>query len=326
MKSKSEDILKQTFTSYWNYLPLKTACKLEVFDLILQGFDETVLLREKLEADALALDFLMKALVRIGVIHQAGEKFELTETGLILTENHPKSLKYACIVWGEEHLTSWQNLEYTIKTGKPAFDYVYGKPFFEYLKDHTDSNRIYHRAMYEYARYDYEEIADILDLSIHNTIMDVGGGLGAILEIISRKNKEVKLILFETENVISLIPQKNNQIFKLISGNFFEEIPRNSDAIILSRIIHDWNDSKALEILQNVHKALPKGGTLYLVEILKEKILNGAHLLNLNMQLMCDSHERTTEEYKDLLGKACFDFIDIVPLNNLQSIIITQKI
>ena len=51
-----------------------------------------------------------------------------------------------------------------------------------------------------------------------------------------------------------------------VSGNFFETIPFIADAIILKSVIHDWNDERSSLILRNCHRALPKNGTLLLVE------------------------------------------------------------
>ncbi len=317
--------LKSLFTSYWSYLAVKTACKLNIFDWVAEGVNSIALLSEKLEANHQALHLLMEALVLQEVVEKVDHRYKLLEKGKQLTESHPKTLKYACILWGEEHLTAWQQLEYTIKTGQPAFDKYYQQPFFDYLKTAEASNAIYHKAMFEYARDDYEHITDVVDFSTHKTLMDVGGGLGALLRAIRKANLGISLYLFETENVIKLLPENYSKSFSAISGNFFREVPKIADAIIMSRVIHDWNDEKAKQILNNVYNALPRGGMLYLIEILKENLNDGAALLNLNMQLICNSKERTQQEYKALVEETGFKFVEVKPLNDLQSIIICKK-
>jgi hypothetical protein len=323
MMMKREE-LKQLFTGYWHYLAVKTASKLNLFDLIEEGIDRRHSLSEAMNVDIQALSFLLEALLSLALISKKNDCYSLSQSGEFLTERHSKSMKYACILWGEEHLTAWQNLEYTIKKGKPAFDNCYGKPFFDYLRGEKESNRIYHKAMFEYARDDYEQIAEVVDFSKHQKLMDVGGGLGAILMAI-RKRLSIPLYLLETENVIKLLPNNYSKIFSAISGDFFKEIPTLADAIIMSRVIHDWNDEKAKQILNNVYNALPQDGVLYLIEIIKENLKDGAALLNLNMQLMCNSNERTQYEYKALLEMSGFKFIEVKPLNELQSIIICKK-
>lgn len=317
--------LKQTFTNYWNYLPLKTACKLNLFDNIFDGFNTLELLQDKLAANSKALSFLLEALVQLKTLTKNHYKYHLTTRGEILTAKHPKSLKYACILWGEEHLTAWQNLELTILNGEPSFEQLYNSKFFDYLKNNDTSNEIYHKAMYEYARDDYEKITEVIDFTKHKTILDVGGGLGALLKAIKNKIPISNLYLLESENVVKLLPENYSSSFSSISGDFFIHIPPIADAIILSRIIHDWDDKKALIILQNCYNALPNGGQLYLIEIFKEKIEDGGQLLCLNMQLMCNSFERNSDEYKILLNRVGFSILETKDLNTLQSILIAKK-
>lgn len=67
-------------------------------------------------------------------MNQSNDSYVVNELSELLTDNHPESLKYACLNWAGEHLTAWQNLDFSIETGKSAFEKVYGKPFFDYLK------------------------------------------------------------------------------------------------------------------------------------------------------------------------------------------------
>ena len=317
--------LKQLFTGYWHYLPVKTACKLSIFDAIEKGENTLQSLSEEIDANKDTLFFLLEALVLLKLISKKNEVYCLLERGALLTDSHPKSVKYACILWGEEHLTAWQNLEYTIRTGKPAFDNCFKEPFFDYLKEEEESNSIYHKAMFEYARDDYENITETIDLSNHKVLMDVGGGLGALLMAVRNTFPSLSLYLFETENVIKLLPKNYSRLFSAISGDFFKEVPIIADGIIMSRVIHDWNNEKASLILKNVYNALPNRGKLYLIEILKENLKDGAALLSLNMLLMCNSYERTKDEYLSLLRDAGFNIKEVKSLNTLQSIIICEK-
>lgn len=314
--------LKNTFTSYWEYLALQTACKKNVFDLIQSGKNTiTALLKSGKFNRAVIID-LITALEQAKTLNIIDDKIVLTKRGEILTENNSNSLKYACIHWGEEHMTAWQNLEYTLTTGQPAFKHIFDKPFFEYLSDDKNKIKNYHKAMNEYARDDYQNICEQHDFSIHKSIIDIGGSLGALIKIISKNNSNLKCFLFDRPEVINLI--KNNE-FETIEGDFFECIPNTSEAIIMSRVIHDWNNEKAQIILHNAHKALPENGTLYLVENLTDKIKDKAALLSLNMLLITESYERSLSEYKSLLTKCNFLFTDFKKINKFQYLIIAKK-
>lgn len=318
--------LRQLFTSYWHYLPIQTACKIDLFDHVLNGNNTLEALAKKTDTNLTALSFLLNTLITSDVLKTVDARYYLTQKGEYLTEVHPKSVKYSAILWGEEHLTAWQHLEYTLLKGAPSFEYCYQRPFFEYLKEIPRSNEIYHKAMFEYARDDYEAITEYLDLDAHRAIMDVGGGLGALLMAVRASLSNTHLYLLDTANVIELLPKNRLQLFTPIVGDFFSEIPALADGIIMSRVLHDWNDEAAQNILKNTYKSLPKEGKLYIIEILKEDLEDGAHHLNLNMLLICNSYERTFEAYKMLLNSSGFDIIEKRKINDLQSALICQKI
>lgn len=314
--------LKNIFTSYWEYLALKTACTKNIFDLILSGKNTIDDLIKSENFNKTVLIDLINALEQANTLNIINDSIILTEKGKILTENSINSLKYACILWGEEQMLSWQNLEYTLTTGQQAFRHIYNKSFFDYLADDKNKLKNYHKAMNEYARDDYQNICKLHDFSIHKSITDVGGGLGALIKIIYRNNPNIECYLFDKPEVTSLIKSEN---IKTVEGDFFYYIPKVSEAIIMSRVIHDWDKEKALIILQNAYKALPKNGTLYLVENLTDKINNKAALLSLNMRLITESHERSLTEYILLLSKCNFTFNNHIKINEFQHLIIATK-
>ena len=98
-----------------------------------------------------------------------------------------------------------------------------------------------------------------------------------------------------------------------------------TDAIILSRILHDWNDEKALQILKNCFNTLTDKGTLYVIENCIDKTKIDISLLSLNMTIMCESYERTSKEYCSLANKINFKLYQEIKLNELQTIIIFKK-
>ena len=112
---------------------------------------------------------------------------------------------------------------------------------------------------------------------------------------------------------------------KVIEGDFFSTIPIGYDAIILSRILHDWNNKTCKVILENCFDALPKGGTLYIIENCSDLITVDLSLLSLNMLAMCESYERPLSEYKELFSNVGFEMKNTIQLNELQTIIIADK-
>lgn len=321
MNTKTE--LKSMFTEHWKYLAVNAACELELFDKIYYGQNSMNKLLQNnnwnLTTFANLLSFLISNEYMIEGVNHA---FSLTEKGNLLRKGNPEGLYYACLNWSGEHLMAWKNLKYSVETGKSSFEQIYQKPYFDYLKGHPEELRKYHQAMFEYARDDYKDLPNIIDFSIHKSIMDVGGGYGAIISLIQQKYSKSKCFLFDLKEVIEKVSFKT---IETIGGNFFETIPNLADAIILSRVLHDWKNNKAKVILRNCYKALPLNGTFYVIENCADKIQSNLALLSLNMTVMCQSFERSSKQYIELCEDEGFKYQIDEKLNELQTILIFRK-
>jgi C-methyltransferase len=321
MDSFMRDKLKSFFTEYWKYMAVSTACKLNLFDHLQEAKTANQLANEiSLNEDKLLL--LLNALSNTDFLDKNGNFFKINSLSELLTEHNPESLKYACLNWSGEHLTSWQNLDYSIKTGKSSFEDIYGKPFFDFLNDYPEKLHAYHKGMYQYAKDDYKTLPDVINFSKHKSVMDVGGGYGAVLQNIKAKFSNVECILFDLPKVIEKVTIPNIQ---KISGSFFEKIPSLSEAIVLSRVLHDWNDEYANLILKNCFEALPTNGILYVIENCTDKVTIDLSLLSLNMTAMCESYERPSSQYISLCENVGFQFDSETNLNELQTILIFKK-
>lgn len=314
--------LKSMFTEHWKYLAVNAACELNIFDKIFEGQNSLVKLIESNNWNLQTLKNLLDFLLNDGYLNLKDEIYSLTETGNLLREENSNGLYYACLNWSGEHLHSWLNLKYSIETGKSSFEQIYQKPYFEYLSDNPEKLMNYHKAMFQYAMDDYKELPSIIDFSIHNSIMDVGGGYGAAISLIEKKYPNIRCFLFDLDKVIEQVKYEN---IEAIGGNFFEVIPICSDAIILSRVLHDWDDQKAILILHNCYKALSSDGTLYVIENCTDQIQINLSLLSLNMTAMCQSYERSSMEYNNICEAVGLNFKEIKQLNKLQTILIFKK-
>jgi len=320
MSIKSE--LKSTFTSYWKYMALRSACILNIFDEIQNGNNSIEKLMLKINASEIPLETLLSFLIENKTIFEKNKKYFLLEKGKFLTKNHPETLKESCILWGGEHLNAWQNLSFTIQKNKPAFENIFKSSFFDYLKNDNEKLYNYQYAMAEYARDDYKNITDIIDFSKFDKIADIGGSKGVLIKNIAKKFPKKNCILLDLPEVTNLIKIKPDNL-KIISESFFEDFNFKADAIILSRVLHDWNNEKAKIIIQNCIKALNYDGRIFIIEIMNDEIK--ANLLSINMMLMTESYERTFEEYNLLLEKFNFKIELNLILNKLQTILICKK-
>lgn len=294
--------LEHLFTGYWKYLAVRAACKLDLFDHIASGMRNVADLASVINADARALDNLIGALVYEGILRRSDIGLGLSREAERLCADHPESAKHACLMWGAEHMDAWQRLDVSIRSGQSVFPMLHGAPFFSYLDGHPDRAVEYHKAMFAYASQDYKGIADVLDLSQNRSVMDVGGGNAALVGALREAYPDVAFRIFDIQDHRS----DGTRDISFIGGDFFDVIPGGSDALLLSRVIHDWDDHDAIRILRNCHAALPSEGVLYLIENDLSLLGDGGHLLSLNMLAICGSRERSLNEYKHLLAATGF--------------------
>ena len=109
------------------------------------------------------------------------------------------------------------------------------------------------------------------DLSGFGTIVDVGGGHGRLLAAILRKTPQARGILFDAESVVAAAPAVLDAAgvadrTAVIGGSFCESVPSGGDAYVLKHIVHDWDESKVLEILRNVRDAMAANTKLLVIE------------------------------------------------------------
>jgi O-methyltransferase domain len=104
-------------------------------------------------------------------------------------------------------------------------------------------------------------------------------------------------------------------------------VPKGADAYLLSRVIHDWDDERALVILRNCRRAAETRASLLLIErMLPEQIERSAvaqavAVSDLNMLVMTGGRERTAAQYCDLLAAAAWQVQQVIATNTALSVI-----
>jgi C-methyltransferase len=229
---------------------------------------------------------------------------------------------YACLHWSAEHLNAWQEMAWTVQTGRSSFEMIYNEPFFDYIGKRPEKLDAYHKAMYAYALDDYAHIADHLPLAGMNSVLDVGGGYGALISQVKKGFPRLRCALYDLPKVAANVSFSG---VETIGGNFFESIPAGFDCIIMSRVLHDWNDEACRKILLNAMEALDTNGRLVLIENLSDRVKDKTSALTLNMLAICNSYERMEAGYIRLLTEAGFAFGSSARLNSLQYILTARK-
>lgn len=111
-------------------------------------------------------------------------------------------------------------------------------------------------------------LAKRLDLSEHQAVLDVAGGSGIYACALTALHPNMRAAVFERPPVDRIA---RNSIEKrgmqdrvdVIAGDMFvDELPGGFDVVLLSNVLHDWEDAVAESIVAKAARALPTGGML----------------------------------------------------------------
>ena len=274
-----------------------------------------------------ALYRMLRALASTGIFTEnESQVFALTPLAQPLRSDVPDSIRAMVLFLGDHmHSSVYAQMLYSIKTGKPAFDHVFGQAPFEYLPNHPEDAKIFNDAMTAHSNSQNPAITEAYDFKQFGTVADIGGGYGHLLEAILHSAPDTHGILFDLPHAIEQA-QAKSQLPKdrceFVAGSFFEHVPP-ADAYIMKHIIHDWDDESARKILATCRQSIRSVGKLLIAEMILPGINEPsfAKILDLEMLLIPGGRERTVDEYAALVGSAGFRLTRVVPTKSSVAIL-----
>jgi ubiquinone/menaquinone biosynthesis C-methylase UbiE len=305
--------LSQMIIGYRISQALYVAAKLGIADLLHEGPKSREDLAAAAGVNPDALYRVLRALASVGVFTEVEPgRFGLTPLAALLQTGVPGSLRALAIVMGEEPAwRPWGELLYSVHTGLPAFEHVFGMPLFAYLSQHPDVAHTYQVAMAEGTVLTAQAVVEAYDFSGIRTVLDVGGGQGALIAAILKAHPHMHGMLLDLPHVIPgakrvMETEALAARCALIEGDFFAAVPSGADAYLLKWILHDWDDARAVTILTNCRRAMPEQGKLLVVESVlpagNEPSLG--KFADLHMLVRLGGRERTEAEYRTLFAAA----------------------
>jgi hypothetical protein len=226
------------------------AAKLGLADELSLGPKSAAQLAGPMQVDAPSLHRLMRTLASLGVLtEQPEQRFALTDLGHALKTGAPGSARSTLILVGSPWQQSgWDNLVYSVQTGRPGFDKAHGMAFFDYLAQHPEDASLFSEAMVGIHNQEPPEVAAAYDFSVFKAIVDVGGATGNMLAAVLTQHSGPHGILFDRPHVVKdatrLLEAKGiSDRVTIKPGDFFTSVPSGADAYILSHIIHDWDET-----------------------------------------------------------------------------------
>ena len=326
--------LLQVMNAYRVSQAISVAAKLGIADLLTNGPKSTEELAQATGTHAHSLYRLLRALASFGIfVEDENGSFKSTPRADLLQTNIPGSIRdYAIVIGDDWHWRMWGDILYSVKTGEPAFDHLFGVEFQDYYERNPQVAKNFDAAMVSVLAATDVTIMTNYDFSSFAKIVDIGTGGqadGNLLTSILKKNATAQGVYFDLPSRVeqaklAVVAEELGDRCEIVAGEVFESFPSWGDAYILKNLIHDYDDERAVKLLKNCHEAIAQDGKLLVVEMVippgNEPSLG--KIVDVEALIMtAGAIERTEEQYRLLFKTAGFEVTNVISSRSPMSII-----
>ncbi|MDX1983739.1 MAG: methyltransferase [Bryobacteraceae bacterium] len=203
---------------------------------------------------------------------------------------------------------AWGTMLSAVRTGKPAYHEVFGRPFWDDLEAHPEIAASFDMLMGPagHGVPDPEVLLDPNDWSAIHTVVDVGGGTGALLAEVLRAHPAVRGILVDLPRTVARSAETFESAgvsdrVSVIGQNFFDPLPAGASLYLLKSVLSNWPDQEAHAILKRCADAARPSGRVVILNGVTPGPLAEPDLL---MMVLVGGKDRTLTEFRDLAAQA----------------------
>jgi SAM-dependent methyltransferase len=207
---------------------------------------------------------------------------------------------------------AWGTLLTYVRTGAPAYHEVFGRPFWEDLDAHPDVAGSFDALIGLVGHGTPDPEFQITGgWGSVRSVVDVGGGTGAMLAEILRRWPEVRGTLVDLPRTVARAAETFRAAgvagrVTAVGQSFFDPLPAGADLYLLRGVLNDWPDREATAILRRCAEAArPAGRVVVLKGVGPDDAPRG---LMIEMVLVGGKH-RTVTEFRELARAAGLEVV-----------------
>ncbi len=282
-----------------------------------------------LEVHPLAADRFLNACVAAGLVERVDGEYRNTAVAeTFLVRGKPAYLGDLFARYDRTSYVVWGDLATRLRHWEPgATD--------ESLPTDADQGETSLVAQHNLARLVGHALAVEYDFSRHTSLLDVGGGSGAMSLGVCAAHPHMRATVFDLEHAAALAARYVGEAglddrIRVSAGNFKEDpLPEGFDVALLANLLSVSSEETNRELLGRIHSALPDGGAV----ILSGWILDDGRTSPLVPVFFClediiwqaPDVERSTSTYTRWLADAGFAEIERVAFCPPWSMVVGRK-
>jgi SAM-dependent methyltransferase len=211
---------------------------------------------------------------------------------------------------------AWSTLLTYVRTGAPGYREVFGLPFWEDLDAHPEVAASFDALIGPMGHSTPNPEFEITGgWDSIRSVVDVGGGTGAMLAELARARPHVRGTLVDLPRTVD----RAREMFRsagvaervtAVGQSFFGALPAGADVYLLRGVLNDWPDREAVAILRRCAEAARPAGR---VVVLKSVGPDGApRRLEIEMVLLGGKH-RSIAEFSELARESGLEVLAAGP-------------
>jgi SAM-dependent methyltransferase len=204
---------------------------------------------------------------------------------------------------------AWSGLLSTVRTGKPAYREIFGRPYWEDLEAHPEIASKFDELMGPAGHGTPDPDVRLAGgWESVRTVVDVGGGTGALLAEILRARPTLRGTLVDQPATVA----RSRDMFQaagvadrvtLAAQSFFDPLPAGADLYLLKSVLSDWPDPEAALILRRCAEAARPAGRVVLLNGVSP-VETGGPPPDVLMMVLVGGKGRTLTEFRELARTA----------------------
>ncbi len=317
----------------YGYPALLLAHKVGVFSLLEQGELSLPVICEKLDIKARPAEAIVSAATALGFLSVKEGHYSLTaDSEHYLLKKNPS---YFGFMWDlmieNDQVHSFKSLEKAIRTDAPQ---VYGGTgVYQPEEVQTELAQRFTRSMYSMSITSAFHWPEVIDLSAHHIMLDIGGSSGAHSIGAVSKWDNLQAIVFDFPMVCEIANEfiaqhgMQNRITTCEGDMWCDELP-TADLHFYSTVYNDWPPEKCTFLTAKSFNALPPGGRIIIHGMLYNEDKSGpfaAAAFSMLMMGWTEGKTYSSTELSVMLTEAGFCDVEVRPAFGYSNIVTGLK-
>lgn len=265
------------------------------------------------------------AMVALGLVERDGDHYRNGPAAAqFLAGDTPGDLRPLLRFWDRISYPSWGSLAEALASGPP-------RQIFEL--DET-GQQIASAGIEAVLAGPARALPDVADLSVHQRLLDVGGGTGSWSIAAVRRHRHLRATVLELPAVAEIARSRvtasglSDRIAVLAADALTDDLPRGHDVFLLANLLHYWSAETNAALLHRVREVAAPRSKLLLADFWTD----ATHTRPIHAALMAgefavhvkDGDVYSVEEVRGWLPDTGWRFFAHLPLAGPQSLIVAE--